>query len=208
MNDKELEYQRQYARMRNIEYVPGTNERNPDYRPPTKASSPGCLPESTSVMTPYGLKRVGDIDVGDAVLAYDAKRGNTRAQRVLAKHCFKKRKLVEFTTGGGVTVRSSQDHAFWVDGRWIRAVSVPVGGELIRSTAGGNMMRDMVRVVSLVTEPEDVFKLVVNRDFTMLAESVVSHSFTRWRALQGMYWLLRARSRSSVRAQSVFSVSQ
>ena len=112
-----------------------------------ESTSVGCLDENERVLMADGTwKAIGDILVGDEVIAYGAKdawrRSLNKGERmprgqqvntVSAKIVHQDREMLEICGSGGFSIRCTPDHRFWVYAHgWMEAQDIKEGMKLSR----------------------------------------------------------------------------
>jgi len=122
------------------------------------AAEAACsFPADTAVATPSGSELIGDVDVGDRVLAYDPATGDTQARAVTAVSVHRDRAITRVLVDGE-TVVTTPDHPFLtVDRGWVNAGDLRPGERLVSATGHRGA------VFAVITHPDsaDMWDLTV-----------------------------------------------
>ena len=99
------------------------------------AAEAACsFPADTAVATPDGSEPIGEVDVGDTVLAYDPATGETEERAVTATSVHRDSEITRVLVDGE-TVVTTPDHPFLTAGRgWVAAGDLRPGDELVSAT--------------------------------------------------------------------------
>jgi hypothetical protein len=111
---------------------------------------PCCFAAGTEVTTLAGPKAIETVQVGDLVLAQDARTGSVGYKPVLTVFRFRPTETVRLTIGEEV-IETTPLHKFWVVGRgWVMAREL-AAGDVVRTLGGtavvGAQEKDEVRQV-------------------------------------------------------------
>ncbi|MEO6083322.1 MAG: polymorphic toxin-type HINT domain-containing protein, partial [Umezawaea sp.] len=127
----------------------------------TPASCHSFAPTTLVLMADGTTKPIGEIALGDTVLATDPETGEVRAEPVTTLHRNNDRDLTDLEVaaadGGVETLHTTWTHPFWdaTDGRWVNAAELTPGHVLrsvdaedvevtaVRNHIGGRVMRDL-----------------------------------------------------------------
>ena len=91
----------------------------------------GCFDPNTLIQTPTGLKKIGDIQVGDEVLAYDEKNEKLVTETVLNKQESLKTEKLRLEFDDGYVVECTEDHEFLTERGWVQAKDLLESDEII-----------------------------------------------------------------------------
>lgn len=145
----------------------------------------GCFPGDCQIATPTGTRAISELAVGDAVLSYDAKTGQTNARLVTAVFNYADRPLLEVCLGSaGRVLKVSPHHSLLTARGWLRVDQLRPRDLLL--TAAGNM-REILAINPL--RRTTVFNLHTSGEHTFIADGVVAHNFTFLRDVR--VWLHR-----------------
>ncbi len=147
-----------------------------------------CFPASTLVKTSCGQKQVGDLCHHDLVLSYNKNTNTVQEMPVLRVIRYPKQQIWELVTSNGKIIRTTGSHSFWSEGDWKKASQIEIHDSLTSITLDGTSVNYHVLRSCPVDQYEDVFKIIVDKNFTLLAEGFLAHSFTNFRNLQILYW--------------------
>lgn len=147
----------------------------------------GCFPNGTKISTPLGMKDISELQVGEYVLSIDQKDNTKRVGKILKKPKYYNRKiwLLEFVDGS--FLRTTSEHTFSVNGKWKKASEIG-SGEDILSSNNGLVEEKGVKISRQTTETEDVYNIIVDGNFTFIADGVLAHSFTYFRGSRIFLW--------------------
>ena len=85
----------------------------------------GCFDENTLVKTTDGYKKISEISAGDIVYTINENTGQMELKPVLRQISYdsstQTEELIEITFENGETVICTENHLFYVDGKWIPA---------------------------------------------------------------------------------------
>jgi len=170
-------------------------ERNPDLR---RAPSGGsCFPADTVIQTPNGALAIASMKEGDIVYALDPHQAVLHRRRILKIRrgvC----KIWEIELFGGRRLRTTATHSIRVAGTWKQARRITAGDMVLALDSNGKP--ESCRVVSsrMTADVENVFNLIIERDFSFIADDVVVHCFSRFRRLRILCWRLYSGLREEV----------
>lgn len=87
------------------------------------AGGAGCFAGNTLVNTENGHKKIHEIRPGEKVWTFNEETGERELCEVEELRKFENfpEELLELTFENGETVVCTEDHEFWVDGRWVQA---------------------------------------------------------------------------------------
>jgi RHS repeat-associated protein len=150
----------------------------------------GCFVEGTAVATPEGLRRIEDIAVGDAVLAWNPETGETSPQTVTAL-IRPEPKLIwrlEARDAGGETevFEVTDDHPWYVEGQgWVETQGLRPGQRIETADDRGLTILDIARTDRV----ERTYNLTVGGPHTFLVgeDGAVVHNCRRARLLSSTH---------------------
>ena len=117
----------------------------------------GSFSADTPVATEHGPRRIDSIRVGDLVLAFDDRTGETAYRRVAATMVHEDPAIVLLVLDGE-SVRTTPDHPFMVEGRgWTDAADLKPG-DRVRRAYGGTVT---VEAVAVEQRPQLMYDLSV-----------------------------------------------
>ncbi|HEX4611864.1 MAG TPA: polymorphic toxin-type HINT domain-containing protein [Urbifossiella sp.] len=98
----------------------------------TMVGLPGCFAAGTPVLTEHGAKPIEQIEIGDRVWARDESNPGRAAELKLVEDVFVRESLLWLIRVGGVTIRTTAEHPFWVVGRgWLTAHELMAGDRFV-----------------------------------------------------------------------------
>lgn len=89
-----------------------------------------CFPKNTSVTTDKGYKNITKIKAGNILLTFN-KQLDVVKTKVISISKRKVKELYKFYLVNGKTVSATQEHPFYVDGKWISVKELTVGNKLL-----------------------------------------------------------------------------
>lgn len=151
----------------------------------------GCFPAGTLITTAQGDLDIAAIRKGDFVTALGFHRQAVRVRRVarVIKHYRCQIWCIQFADGQ--LVRTTATHSFLVGTNWVQARHLREGHLVSTVSPSGEIVLRQVSQSINTDQAEDVYNLIVEDDFTFLAEGFVAHSFTHFRSSRTFYWKVR-----------------
>jgi len=151
----------------------------------------GCFPAGTLITTAQGNSDIATVREGDFVTALDPDRQVVESRRVsrVLKHNGCRIWCIRFADGQ--LVRTTAIHSFLVGANWVQARHLRCGDLVSAVSSSGEVVLHRVSQSIRTNEVEDVYNLIVEDNFTFLAEGLVAHSFTHFRSLRSLYWKTR-----------------
>jgi len=147
-----------------------------------------CFPAGTFVQTPGGAEDIAHLEAGDLVSAVDP-NGHVSHRRVLRKVRHSSARLWRLRFSDGSQVLTTAGHSFAVDGGWRCADSLKIGERLESHGANGSYRRT-IETSGFTDQYAPVFNLIVEGNFTFVADSAIVHSFTNFRMIRVCAWTL------------------
>ncbi|WP_299248413.1 polymorphic toxin-type HINT domain-containing protein [uncultured Aquimarina sp.] len=89
----------------------------------------GCFTEGTKVYTEDGHKEIKDVKVGDLVWAYDEYTSKIELQEVIDTFKFERDHVYKIYFGDQI-IEATNDHPFFIGGKWLKVEELSVGDEL------------------------------------------------------------------------------
>jgi len=98
-----------------------------------------CFEENTKIVTENGTKKIKDIQINDKVLTFNNK--NKKVELGKVKKCFKRKtnKYLIIKTKDFKTIKVTDKHPFYINGKWIKAKNLKVGDILHNITHSERM---------------------------------------------------------------------
>jgi len=151
----------------------------------------GCFPAGTLITTAQGDLDIAAVREGDFVTALGSHGQVVKGRRVVRvlKHC--RCRIWRIRFADGQFVRTTAIHCFLVGANWVQARYLREGHLVSTVSPSGEVIFRRVSRSVGDDEIEDVYNLIVEDDFTFLAEGFVVHSFTRFRSFRTFYWKVR-----------------
>lgn len=198
---QEREFQRSQQELRNKQKQEQRKVEKQRYESAVRGKR-GCFPAGTLITTAQGDLDIAAVREGDFVTALDSHRRVAKSRRVLRvlKHNHCRIWCIRFADGQ--VMRTTAIHCFLVGTSWVQARYLREGHLVSTVSSSGEVaFRRVLQSIS-TDEVEDVYNLVVEDNFTFLAEGAVAHSFTHFRSFRTSYWKIRLALASCWRALS------
>ncbi len=167
---------------------------------PCTYERPGCFPAGTRIETPRGVVDIASAKEGDIVLAFDRSRNMLRSRRIIKVCKYGKNTIWEIVFTDGKRIRTTASHSFCVGHIWRQARQIVATDYLCCLDASGRIATRQVAMSSSTTELEEVFNLIVDGDFSFVADGLVAHSFSYFRALRILGWSVYSMIQDWIRA--------
>lgn len=136
-----------------------------------------CALPSTRVRTPYGIRTLGEIEVGDSV--YSMQDNEVCVRKVTNKWNTRK-KQVRITTRGGVEITTSPEHRLYTQRGYVQAQSMTLGDSLYRVNepiaVGAKFRWEQIKSVEFIDEEVDMVDIEVEVTHNFIANDIVSHN--------------------------------
>ncbi len=110
----------------------------------------GCFVFGTKIATNEGLKSIEEIQVADSVWAFDETTGNKSLKVVYNTFIRQVNHLLQLTVGSE-TLYTTDDHPFYLNGNWVKAMNLHVGDSLDLLNGGKVVLSEKSRIDTLVT---------------------------------------------------------
>ncbi|MFA5485397.1 MAG: Hint domain-containing protein [Candidatus Pacearchaeota archaeon] len=87
------------------------------------AGHPGCFDENTLIKTENGYKRISDISINENIFTLNEKTNEIELKPVLDVFVYDDHQedILEITFDNGETIICTENHQFFVDGKWVKA---------------------------------------------------------------------------------------
>lgn len=136
-----------------------------------------CALPSTRVRTPYGIRTLGEIEVGDSV--YSMLNNEVCVRKVTNKWNTRK-KQVRITTRGGVEITTSPEHRLYTQRGYVQAQSMTLSDSLYRVNepiaVGAKFRWEQIKSVEFIDEEVDMVDIEVEGTHNFIANDIVSHN--------------------------------
>jgi hypothetical protein len=157
----------------------------------------GCFPAGTAVATPAGLQDIAALHAGDVVLGVCTGTGLATARRILHVRKYTGRRLWTITLVDGSVLRTTAWHSYAVGTEWKRSRDLKAGDVLTRLHSA-NADGVVVAASAATSNCADVYNIIVEGDFTFVADGMLVHSFSYLRGLRVAGWTAYAALRYMV----------
>jgi hypothetical protein len=155
-------------------------------------SNSGCFPAGALIGAPGGAVDIATVRRGDRVLGVHPVSGATTARRVLKVVRHAERSIWSLVFADGKRVRTTARHSVRTRSGWRTAGSIRRGDQVTMCDRHGDLQTGVVALSGPEGEVEDVYSLIVEGEFTFIADGVVVHSFTYLRTLRVWGWTVVA----------------
>lgn len=151
------------------------------------SSKEGCFPKGTKILSENNVGIcISLLNEGDKVISVDG-TNTLKLEKILKINKFKDRLIWELKLRNGKKIRTTQSHSFLTGKGWKKASEISKGSYLVFYEEG-KYVQDMVISSLEVGDYEDVYNLIVGKNYTFVADGVVSSSFTYFRVLRKFFW--------------------
>ena len=121
---------------------------------------PTCFTGDTLIATEDGYKRIDEIEEGDLVWAYNVETDELALQEVVHLFVKENNEILHLTTSTGDTIRTTENHPFYVIGMgWIAAGDLNVGDKLL--LLDGETATIQTAELEILDEPIPVYNFEV-----------------------------------------------
>lgn len=187
--EKKQEMDRHNEQMRRRMHGLDEKTGKPIVKPPSGGGGSNCFPKGTLVGTPYGLSDISTLQEGDHVIAFGRESNAPRVRRILRKRSHGRSRLWTVHFSDGTSLRTTAVHCFRVEDQWVKALDI-TPGTAVACVRNGSLGTKVVVRSEASQEAEPVFNLIVEGDFTFIADGALVHSFSYFRGLRSFAWLL------------------
>lgn len=136
-----------------------------------------CALPSTRVRTPYGIRTLGEIEVGDSV--YSMQDNEVCVRKVTNKWNTRK-KQVRITTRGGVEITTSPEHRLYTQRGYVKTQDMTLGDSLYRVNepiaVGAKFRWEQIKTIEFIDEETDMVDIEVEWTHNFIANDIVSHN--------------------------------
>jgi hypothetical protein len=147
-----------------------------------------CFPAGTLILTPAGERDIATLHPNELVVSIAAD-GQVSHRRLLRVVTHAPTSLWELKFSDGSRLKTTRVHSFLIAGTWQRADAIQAG-DPVGTLAGGRLIERTVEHAGPLGESASVYNLIVEGEYTFIANGAVAHSFTRFRRLQMLAWTL------------------
>jgi len=183
-----VDYPCTYCGGKSGRYGWGFNNNSSGYSPDKNGSGKAgaCFPATTKISTKLGDFMISDIEINNEVLSV-GKDGLISYKKVIEKVSHQASKIWCIYLSSGSLIRTTATHSFKSNGTWKKASQLASGDLLVNSQ--GNEITVLKSYKSKDIEP--VYNLIVEDNFTFIAEDTLVHSFTYFRTIRSFYWSIK-----------------
>lgn len=159
-------------------------------------NSSGCFPAGTRIEIPIGTMPIEALSVGYRVVGVSLDTGVKRACKILKVTSHPQNSIWEIALSENRKIRTTAIHSFYSDGKWRMAKSLEKGDFMLHLSERGVFEEVEIIESKLIPLCLPVFNLIVEEDFTFIADGALAHSFSRFRGLRKVYWTFRSKAAS------------
>ncbi|MNK04936.1 hypothetical protein D3C87_228090 [compost metagenome] len=109
-----------------------------------------CFTKDTKISTDEGFKDIENIQVGDTVWSFDETTGNKSLKVVYNTVVRQADHLLQLKIGTD-TLQTTDDHPFYVNGNWVKAMDLNVGDSLDLLNGGKIVLSEKTRIDTAIT---------------------------------------------------------
>lgn len=164
----------------------------------SSSGSRQCFPSGTMIRIPHGQRDIAALKAGDVVIAVDLATKEFKPRKILRVVGHGNTHLWQIKFSDGSLLKTTSAHSFLSKNGWQLARKIKAGDVI--ATVSEEMVQDLktVETSTAADSCSAVFNLIVEEDFTFVADGVVAHSFTRLRWLRTQLWRLAQRALKNV----------
>ncbi len=148
----------------------------------------GCFPKGTLVSTPSGKKDITTLRKGQLISGVNPLTGDIEPRKILKICSHAPCSIWELEFEGGKRIRTTSIHSFLISKGWERASRILPSDEILVIDTQGQIQKSFVVSSNQTNVTENVYNLIVDDDFTFIADGAVVHSFTYFRNFRVAYW--------------------
>lgn len=149
--------------------------------------SSGCFPAGTKIQTPFGTKSIETLSEGDRVIGVSLRNESKRPCKVLKIKSHRPTRIWEITLSNKETIRTTAAHSFHSGGKWKLAKALKKGDSILYWSEQGDFKQLQISESGLVEANLPVFNLIVENEFTFVADGAIAHSFSHFRVLRSLF---------------------
>ena len=152
----------------------------------SSSSGSSCFPKGTSILTPIGSTDISLLNKGDYVVSInnDTKHHINKIVKIKI-HSNERLWLIKFSDGS--YLKTTSNHTFFTENGWIESQSL-ISGSKIFSSNSKKLTQKIVTFSSEIQESADVYNIYVENNFNFVANGMIAHSFSRFRAIRILFW--------------------
>lgn len=146
----------------------------------------GCFPYKTEILTPTGVRYIGDIKDGDLVCSFNSINGYLVERRVIKKIEHQDSPIVELKIVNGKSLFVTTSHRLLTINGYTTVEKLNNGDSL--SLYDNNIYCSVVEKIVETNHFEPVYNLIVEDEFNFVANGFIVHCFTTFPKLQTCFW--------------------
>ena len=151
-------------------------------------NDPTCFPKGTKILTPSGDIDISFLKKGDIVLSICNKTFSIKPSKILKVNEFHQSLIWNIEFDDGAVIRTTASHSFKTVKGWQRASAITSEDKIFHIKPGGVKSYRKVKSSCQSADSEKVFNIIVQDNFSFIAEGAVVHSFTYFRKTRTLIW--------------------
>ncbi len=146
------------------------------------------------ILTAIGAVDIASLKEGDSILTFDIRRAALNPERILKVSEHRDCRIWEITFTDGHQVQTTAVHSFRLAQGWKMARDIS-GGDTVRCMTKGETLLRKVSESRQTMKVGNVFNLIVEGQFSFVADDAVVHSFSYFRIPRMLAWAFYAKLR-------------
>ena len=143
----------------------------------------GCFPINTMILTNNGEKCISEIKNGDMIYSYDSDH-NRSIKKVLKINMFTNRKIWFLIFSDGTKIQTTHTHSFFNGKKWVKSSDLSKNDQILFA----NKIYKKITKSYETNKKENVYNLIVEDNYTYIANNILSNSFSHFVMIQKLYW--------------------
>jgi hypothetical protein len=136
------------------------------------------------------MRDIAMLEKGELVFTVNQRSNKKKAMLILKKMTHPNRYIWQIDFTDGTFIKTTAIHSFFVQGKWKKTNGIRLGQSITTFDEYGSILSKVVKASFQIKETETVFNLVVQTEFTFLANGCLVHSFTYFRTIRKFLWAL------------------
>lgn len=157
---------------------------------PDTNSGSSCFPKGTQIQTPFGLRDISELKIGDHVISYNKKGHKKTTRKILKAMSYKNTNIWQLELANKSSIRTTSIHSFLSCGQWKKAKDICKGSTIMQLKEDGSLEEAVIVASYKTKDVETVYNIIVEGDFSFLADGALVHSFTYFRGVRELLWSL------------------
>lgn len=153
-----------------------------------KQHSSGCFPAGTKIETMMGSIPIENLSKGDRVVGVATTAENKSPRRILKVVKHAETAIWKITIDEDRYIHTTSIHSFYSNRKWRMAKSLKKGDSILFLSDKGIFKEETIVGSELDPQTLPVFNLIIENDFTFIANGAVVHSFSHFRKMRTIWW--------------------